>query len=179
MRAPLPRIPTTKAALPTRAAFASDRCRAWPMAAALIACACGGASPPQAARPDRHPVAAPAEPAEPPTEPAPRSADPSSTAPEVATGSPPTPPPPPPSEPQLLAVWVESQPAGARIRLDGAPRQEKTPTWIRVTPLREHMLTLELDGHEPAEVKFVVVRAELQLPPIGLVPTKPTAPDAP
>ena len=58
-------------------------------------------------------------------------------------------------------IAVTSEPSGAAIFLDGAPRAEKTPAALKPVPLGKHEIRLELSGRQPrtAPVELTATRA--------------------
>jgi len=71
----------------------------------------------------------------------------------------------PPSPPAKVegSVQVDSEPAGARILLDGSPTGLVTPATIMPVPLaQEHKLRLERDGFQPKEVAFTLTEQMAQ-----------------
>ncbi|HVE85574.1 MAG TPA: serine/threonine-protein kinase, partial [Myxococcales bacterium] len=71
--------------------------------------------------------------------------------------------PPPPAAKVEGAVQVDSDPAGARILLDGSPTGLVSPATI--TPVsfgQEHKLRLERDGFQPKEIAFTLTEQMAQ-----------------
>ena len=56
--------------------------------------------------------------------------------------------------PAEVTLTVSSEPAGARVALDGAPLEGVTPLAVAFATGSEHQLALTLDGHEPAGWAF-------------------------
>jgi formylglycine-generating enzyme required for sulfatase activity len=63
----------------------------------------------------------------------------------------PTPPPGPPPPPRPGLLVLASDPAGARVSLDGAAQGE-TPLELKLAPGRRHALRLAMPGHADAEL---------------------------
>ncbi len=51
-------------------------------------------------------------------------------------------------------ITITSEPAGARVELDGLPLEGVTPLPVALAPGRAYQLTVTLDGHEPAGWAF-------------------------
>ena len=81
----------------------------------------------------------------------------------------PTPPPGPPPPPAPAVLVVRSEPAGARVEVDGADRGE-TPLEIRVEPGRPHRVRAALAGHDDAETSVELRAGEKREETVRLVP---------
>ncbi len=55
--------------------------------------------------------------------------------------------------PLPVTLMLSSQPAGARVVLDGEPLANVTPLLIDLVPEQEFELALELDGYKPASIR--------------------------
>ncbi|HYV47253.1 MAG TPA: serine/threonine-protein kinase, partial [Myxococcaceae bacterium] len=89
----------------------------------------------------------------------------------------------PPSPPQAKvegAVQVDSEPAGARILLDGSPTGLVTPATITPVSLaQEHKLRLERDGSQPKEIAFTLTEQMAQKAvSASLMPASPPVEEA-
>jgi hypothetical protein len=60
----------------------------------------------------------------------------------------------PPAGPAEVAVSVVTDPAGARVTLDGAAADGITPLTLKVDPGREHRVKVALAGHAVREVEW-------------------------
>ncbi len=76
---------------------------------------------------------------------------------EPAAATPPETPPAPPAAPSMGSVFLESDPPGASIELDGSPVAGQTPLDIGMVSEGVHVVTFSLDGHEPWRGNVVVV----------------------
>ena len=87
--------------------------------------------------------------------------------------------PPPPARVEG-SVQVDSEPAGARILLDGSPTGLVTPATITPVSLaQEHKLRLERDGFQPKEVAFTLTEQMAQKAvSAGLMPVVAEEPPA-
>ena len=63
----------------------------------------------------------------------------------------PTPPPGPPAPPKPATLALRSEPAGARVEVDGRVRGE-TPLEVAVEPGTEHAIRLTKEGHDDASL---------------------------
>ena len=79
----------------------------------------------------------------------------------------PPPGPPPPPRPGILAL--SSDPAGARVSLDGRPLGA-TPLELRVEAGRSHSVRLALPGHADAELSLTLGQGERREETLRLVP---------
>jgi len=80
---------------------------------------------------------------------------------------PPPPGPPPPPAPAVLAL--RSEPAGARVGVDGTDRGE-TPLELRVEPGRPHRVRVTKVGHDDAEVSVELRAGETREETVRLAP---------
>jgi formylglycine-generating enzyme required for sulfatase activity len=81
----------------------------------------------------------------------------------------PTPPPGPPPPPRPGLLVLASDPAGARVSLDGSDRGE-TPLELRLPPGRPHALRLSKPGHADAELSVELGAGERREATLSLVP---------
>jgi formylglycine-generating enzyme required for sulfatase activity len=81
----------------------------------------------------------------------------------------PTPPPGPPPPPRPAILSVSSDPAGARVSLDGSDRGE-TPLELRVEPGRPHTLRLAKTGYADAEIQLRLRAGESREETLRLAP---------
>jgi len=95
----------------------------------------------------------------------------------------PTPPPGPPAPPKPATLALRSEPAGARIEVDGRVRGE-TPLELALEPDTEHAIRLTKEGHDDASLSARLragVRHEetlLLAPQLGEVKVAARPPDA-
>jgi hypothetical protein len=87
-------------------------------------------------------------------------------------------PPPPPAAPATGSVQVDTEPAGARILLDGAPTGLVSPATLSQVALgREHKLRLEKEGFFPKEVSvWLTEQIAYRSTSVSLLPVPPPAP---
>lgn len=82
--------------------------------------------------------------------------------PTPTRSGPPAAPPPKRVARPLAQLRIATEPAGARIVLDGSSTERLTPDFFTLDAGREHSLRLELEGHESQEVALRLEPGEVR-----------------